>query len=631
MMNSKRQEDRELSALLSAMFDGQITGAEQARLGDVLRDNSAAQEAYLDFCTTHALLRQELGGRCGVAALAREEGLAVADESSALLGAIDGCCPFDGPSGSVPFPSIVTQPASDHAPLLSPFGSFVFSYALAALIVGVGMLIGWACKVSVHEPFANAPPTSPTTPIRSQSDLVFVGRVTGTVECKWSDSRTGTVDYAYVPLGRKYALASGLMEITYDSGASVILEGPCTYIVESKTGGYLGFGRLTAKMDDKGDGGRGKREGNQQASIAKQTGAEKPLSPVASVSRFVVRTPTAIVTDLGTEFGVTVDKSGLTESHVFRGRVLMAAAASAARLQDREITLTANQSARIAKPTRGQSLVVRRDNVKAEPASFVRGEQFAARTKQFRELPLKPFRHWQAFSEQLRKRGDVLAYYDFQRDPGDPRDRDGYELLRNRAAGGAKFDGRLVGSVKMGMARGRFRGKDALKFDYPGDGVRINVPGEFPQLTLMASIALERCNGLSGIFMTDDWGRPSQIHWQFIQAGTIKFATPALDGIFQLDASEAANFGRWHVWMVVYDAPGGRCAAYVDGRLLRKWELTKAPSLTIGEATIANWKPQSSWGPRPLAGAIDEFAIFAAALGDADVRQLQESEYEIQQ
>ena len=29
----------------------------------------------------------------------------------------------------------------------------------------------------------------------------------------------------YVPLGRKYALASGLMEISYDTGTKVILEG----------------------------------------------------------------------------------------------------------------------------------------------------------------------------------------------------------------------------------------------------------------------------------------------------------------------------------------------------------------------------------------------------------------------
>ena len=36
---------------------------------------------------------------------------------------------------------------------------------------------------------------------------------------------------------------------------------------------------------------------------------------------FAVRTPTATVTDLGTEFGVEVSKDGNTTSHVFRGSV----------------------------------------------------------------------------------------------------------------------------------------------------------------------------------------------------------------------------------------------------------------------------------------------------------------------
>ena len=47
-----------------------------------------------------------------------------------------------------------------------------------------------------------------------------------------------------------------------------------------------------------------------------------PLSPLPS-PLFSVRTPTAIVTDLGTEFGVEVDKLGATQSHVFRGKIAL--------------------------------------------------------------------------------------------------------------------------------------------------------------------------------------------------------------------------------------------------------------------------------------------------------------------
>ena len=52
-----------------------------------------------------------------------------------------------------------------------------------------------------------------------------------------------------VALGDRFALASGLMEITYDTGAKVILQGPVTYEVESEAGGYLSLGKLTAKLE----------------------------------------------------------------------------------------------------------------------------------------------------------------------------------------------------------------------------------------------------------------------------------------------------------------------------------------------------------------------------------------------
>ena len=105
------------------------------------------------------------------------------------------------------------------------------------MIVGIGLLIGWAYQVSISRPDQResvhvALPAKPTD-FRSNPDLVFVGRVTDMVECQWADPKTGTVNYAFVPVGRNYTLAFGLMEITYDTGVKVILQGPCTYRVES--------------------------------------------------------------------------------------------------------------------------------------------------------------------------------------------------------------------------------------------------------------------------------------------------------------------------------------------------------------------------------------------------------------
>ena len=97
------------------------------------------------------------------------------------------------------------------------------------------------------------------------------------------------------------------MEISYDSGAKVILQGPVRYEVESAAGGFLSVGKLTAKVES----------AKQQAAISK--------SPNLQISKlFVVKTPTATVTDLGTEFGVEVSKSGTTETHVFVGKIRVA-------------------------------------------------------------------------------------------------------------------------------------------------------------------------------------------------------------------------------------------------------------------------------------------------------------------
>ena len=45
---------------------------------------------------------------------------------------------------------------------------------------------------------------------------------------------------------------------------------------------------------------------------------------IVQPSSFVIRTPTATVTDLGTEFGVEVNKEGATDTHVFIGEVQIA-------------------------------------------------------------------------------------------------------------------------------------------------------------------------------------------------------------------------------------------------------------------------------------------------------------------
>ena len=60
-----------------------------------------------------------------------------------------------------------------------------------------------------------------------------------------------------------------------------------------------------------------------------------------------MRTPTATVTDLGTEFGVEVSKEGHTTSHVFRGSVRLQVAAADGKSEGIAQVLHENESARV--------------------------------------------------------------------------------------------------------------------------------------------------------------------------------------------------------------------------------------------------------------------------------------------
>ena len=225
------------------------------------------------------------------------------------------------PSPLIP-PIILDLSPAPHASLFSlqsPLGSFLFSYTTSAVLLGIAALIGWAWKVSNDQQVAQSTPASvgQVANLSNRPGSAERGHRWSPASPAWSiasgpiPTPRRSVSTGY-PLGRKYALASGFMEITYDTGAKVILQGPCTYEVESTTGGYLSLGKLTARVDAVAK--------SQVPSPKTQVPNPSSLIPHPS-SLFSVRTPTAIVTDLGTEFGVEVAKSGATKSHVFRGKV----------------------------------------------------------------------------------------------------------------------------------------------------------------------------------------------------------------------------------------------------------------------------------------------------------------------
>ena len=87
---------------------------------------------------------------------------------------------------------------------------------------------------------------------------------------------------------------------------------------------------------------------------------------------FAVRTPTATVTDLGTEFGVEVSKEGHTISHVFRGvvRVQVVPPTDKAEAMPKSCTKTNRPAWRIAVSSGDNRAIV--FVPASKPANFVR-------------------------------------------------------------------------------------------------------------------------------------------------------------------------------------------------------------------------------------------------------------------
>ena len=227
---------------------------------------------------------------------------------------------------------------------------------MGAVLLGIGLLIGWTWRISLRSagcpsrkgdrsdlagrregaPKRTGPVTFP--PGGPQMEPQPVARITAMADCRWIDPATEAFALEEVPLGRKFALASGLLEITYDSGAKVILQGPCMYEVESARGGFLSLGKLTASVERRAEGGG--RRAEDEVDSGRVGSGQQIQNPESKIQDYSFRPPPSALRPffcshphghrdrLGTEFGVEVNRSGTSRAYVFQGKVELRPAAS---------------------------------------------------------------------------------------------------------------------------------------------------------------------------------------------------------------------------------------------------------------------------------------------------------------
>lgn len=135
-----------------------------------------------------------------------------------------------------------------------------------------------------------APPDEPLVVTPVQRPINYVATLVRAEKCRWSKVSGGPpVEGSRLAVG-ELRLEAGVAVIRFDAGASAVLSGPAELRIDSPDTATLSSGRVTLR--------------------APQEAAGFALTTLAS--DFV---------DLGTEFAVSVEKSGATELHVHEGAV----------------------------------------------------------------------------------------------------------------------------------------------------------------------------------------------------------------------------------------------------------------------------------------------------------------------
>jgi len=359
-----------VQAFVETAQSGTVTLVQLSEFEQLLRESEDAQILYLDLVEMSVCLPRALAGvvgdECNSDQSAAIDSGFIADVTIADGGCSTQDAVSSGRSSVSPAPVPRFLATTLHGAISCFSHEIPFSFLIGAILTGVLVLVAWLVPVSMPVDTAKSRSLTPSV---VDPTMTIVGKITGMVDCKWSKDAPAPIGYDNVLIGRRFKLDSGLMEITYETGAKVILQGPVTYEVDSRDGGFLSIGKLTAKLEKRaerreeersgvsGEGAAEVASGQWPVASDKNPKSQDPEIPKSLVSGrqslapvFAVRTPTATVTDLGTEFGVDVNKEGCTASHVFRGSIQVQAVSNNGKVEGVARVLHENESAYVDRP-----------------------------------------------------------------------------------------------------------------------------------------------------------------------------------------------------------------------------------------------------------------------------------------
>lgn len=285
-----------MRTLLLTAIEGDATQSQIEQLNELLRESEELRKSAIRFLCDDSYLSdviKDLDESQQLVQGLRAYGLEVVANEHPLLD-------VSQPSLSARrnrFSQVKLSPLRSALQFVDRHGLFVAAIAAAILVAFGWHYLTMQSKLErLHTLAARPDPVEEKDRRNRQSENEArvgsnVARVTGLVKCKWPEGASELKFGDWLAPGYQLQLEEGLIQLTFGSGAKVVVEGPSEFVVSAPGQAVLEVGKIAAVVPRSGRG-------------------------------YTILTPTAEVVDLGTEFGVEVDNTGSSEVHVFEGDVV---------------------------------------------------------------------------------------------------------------------------------------------------------------------------------------------------------------------------------------------------------------------------------------------------------------------
>ena len=477
----------------------------------------------------------------------------------------------------VPIPIDLIDNAKLHKPAER---SFFWPMAIAASLSFIaGILVLYAVgKVQDKQ-------ISQVDPVNSESEVKATGFavVDKVVDVTWS-SNSKSFSNGQAVGQETLKLESGIIHLEFFCGASVIIEGPAEFDVNSSWEGFCRKGKLRANVPPAAHG-------------------------------FRIDTPKNKIIDLGTEFGVNVGDS--EESVVvFDGEIELHSQGKDMQL------LTAGKGIK--------TVGTLQENLGAVDAeSFIKT---AGLDDLHKAKVQSKYAKWKEMSQKWAADPRLIAYYNFEHE-NSPFVRH----VGNKTK--ANLTGKIIRAERVDGRWNTIESGGAMEFKKPGSRVRVNIPGKFKQYSFSTWVRIDSLDrDWNALFMGDSYqiGEP---HWQIHKDGRLvlcvrKYDRPKDYHILYWSPKiwEPSQTGQWMHLASVYDPVQKVMKHFKNGRQIYTQEIPDefhVTDLKIGPAEIGNWGQPTRKDPvfalRNINGRIDELMILDAALTNSEILEIYEA------